>query len=67
MIQKQTLNDMMKVQLNSYSMESVMILGIAGGNGLEYQINTDKEFVSESLYLHVFDGLSNIHHQMEKR
>lgn len=148
-MQLQTLNDMMKVQLNSYSADSVMVLGIAGGNGLEHidpnkysavygvdinsgylqevkrrysnlnnllecicidliaessklpnadfvianllieyigydcfknvikqvkpkyvscgiQINTDKEFVSESPYLHVFDGLSSIHHQMEK-
>ena len=32
----QTLNDMMKVQLNSYSVNSVMVLGIAGGNGLEH-------------------------------
>ena len=147
-LQLQTLNDMMKVQLNSYSVNSVMVLGIAGGNGLEHvdpnkysavygidinpgylqevksrysnlgnllkcicidliaessklpkadfvianllieyigydcfknvikhaqpryvscgiQINTGKEFVSESPYLYVFDGLSSIHHQME--
>lgn len=147
-MQLQTLNDMMKVQLNSYPVDSVMVLGIAGGNGLEYidperysvvygvdinsgylqevkrryrnlgdvlecicidliaessklpnadfvianllieyigydcfknvikrvkpqyvscgiQINAGEEFVSESPYLHVFDGLNSIHHQME--
>lgn len=146
--QLQVLNDMMKVQLNSYPADSVMILGIAGGNGLEHvdpskyssvygvdvnseylqevkrryrnlgdvlkctcidltaessrlpnadlvianlvieyigydcfknvikqikpkyvscgiQINNSEEFVSESPYLHVFDGLNSIHHQME--
>ena len=147
-MQLQILNDMMKVQLNSYPVDSVMVLGIAGGNGLEHidpekysavygvdinakylqevkrrygnlgdllecicidliaensnlpnadlvianllieyigydcfqnvinqvrpkyvscgiQINTGEEFVSESPYLHVFDGLNSIHHQME--
>ncbi|MCH5297587.1 MAG: class I SAM-dependent methyltransferase [Ruminococcus sp.] len=147
-MQLQTLNDMMKVQLNSYPVDNVMVLGIAGGNGLEYikpekystvygidinpgylqevkrrysnlgnllkcicidliaensklpnadfvianllieyigyncfenvikqvkpkyvscgiQINTGEEFVSESPYLHAFDGLNSIHHQME--
>ena len=147
-MQLQALNGMMKVQLNSYPVESVMVLGIAGGNGLEYiepekysavygvdinseylqeverryinlgdlikcicidliaensklpsadfvianllieyigydcfknvirqvkpkyvscgiQINTGEEFVSESPYLHAFDGLNSIHHQMQ--
>lgn len=35
-MQLQTLNDMMQLQLNSYPVDSVMVLGIAGGNGLEY-------------------------------
>lgn len=147
-MQLQTLNDMMKKQLSEYSAHSAMILGIAGGNGLEHidtekysavygidinteylqevekryenlngilkclcadltadvselpsadlvianllieyigyecfqrvigqvnpkyvscgiQINTDKEFVSDSPYLHAFDGLNSVHHQME--
>lgn len=147
-MQLQTLNIMMKKQLSEYSAHSVMILGIAGGNGLEHidtekysavygidinteylqevekryenlngilkclcadltadvselpsadlvianllieyigyecfqrvigqvnpkyvscgiQINTDKEFVSDSPYLHAFDGLNSVHHQME--
>lgn len=147
-MQLQVLNDMMKAQLKSYPVDSVMVLGIAGGNGLEHidaekysavygvdvnseylqevkkryrnlgsklkclcvdlitessklpdadfvianllieyigyecferiikqvkpkyvscgiQINTDEEFVSESPYLHSFDGLNSIHHQIE--
>lgn len=147
-MQLQTLNGMMKKQLSGYPAESVMILGIAGGNGLEHidtekysvvygvdvnpeylqevekryenlngilkclcadltadvselpsadlvianllieyigyecfqrvigqvnpkyvscgiQINTDKEFVSDSPYLHAFDRLNSVHHQME--
>ncbi|MGN0637073.1 MAG: class I SAM-dependent methyltransferase [Huintestinicola sp.] len=147
-MQLQVLNDMMKVQLNSYPATSVMVLGVAGGNGLEHidtdkysavygvdinqeylqevekrysnlgnilkclcidlsaessalpnadfvvanllieyigyecfqsvikqvkpkyiscgiQINTGEEFVSESPYLHSFDGLNSIHHQIE--
>lgn len=42
--QLQTLNQMMKEQLTQYNYKSIMILGIAGGNGLEYihpeKINT---------------------------
>lgn len=34
--QLQTMNEMMRGQFNSYSVSSVMILGIAGGNGLEH-------------------------------
>ena len=147
-MQLQTLNKMMKEQLNSYSVKNVMILGVAGGNGLEHiksekysvvygvdvnpeylhevrkrygalngvlkclcadltgevsglpaadliiadllieyigyecfqavvgqvkpkyvscgiQINTGSEFVSDSPYLHAFDGLNRVHHQME--
>lgn len=146
--QLQTLNSMMKKQLSAYAADSIMILGIAGGNGLEHiqaqphavvygvdinaeylqaveeryqdltdrlkclcvdltgdvstlpsadfvianllieyigygcfqkvvkqvmpkyvscgiQINTDDGFVSDSPYLHSFDGLNSIHRQME--
>ena len=35
-LQLQTLNDMMKQQFYCYPVKSVMILGIAGGNGLEH-------------------------------
>lgn len=35
-MQLQTLNTMMKGQLTVYPVNSVMILGVAGGNGLEY-------------------------------
>lgn len=34
--QRQAMNEMMKEQFSAYSVQSVMILGIAGGNGLEY-------------------------------
>lgn len=30
------------------------------------QINTDDSFVSDSPYLHVFDGLGRVHHQMQE-
>lgn len=148
--QLQTMNKMMKRQFDTYSVSSVMILGVAGGNGLEHirkekfkkvygvdinlsylqevvrrypdmtgvleclcinlieesdklpkaemiianllieyigyesfqkviqhvaprfisciiQINTDDKWVSDSPYLHVFDGLEQIHHQMEEQ
>lgn len=34
--QLQTLNGIMKEQLNDYNIDSAMVLGIAGGNGLEH-------------------------------
>lgn len=40
-MQLQTMNQMMEGQFNAYSVCSVMILGIAGGNGLEH-IDKDK-------------------------
>lgn len=148
--QLQAMNQMMKGQLNKYDVHSAMILGIAGGNGLEHvdteklskvygvdinaeylsetqkrydnlsgtleclcvdliseaeklpqvdllianllieyigyecfqnvvkvtnpqyvsciiQINMDDSFVSDSPYLHVFDGLESVHHQMAEQ
>lgn len=148
--QLQALNQMMKRQLNQYDVQSAMILGIAGGNGLEHvdvqklnrvygidinkeyltatenryerltgileclcvdlisevdklpqadllianllieyigyecfqnvvkvtspqyvsciiQINEDSGFVSDSPYLHAFDGLESVHHQMAEQ
>ena len=148
--QLQALNQMMKRQLNQYDIHSAMILGIAGGNGLEHvdkeklnkvygvdinaeylnatekryeelagtleclcidlinemeklpkadmlianllieyigyecfqkvvriispryisciiQINVDTSFVSESPYIHVFDGLESIHYQITEQ
>lgn len=35
-LQLQTMNDMMRGQFDAYPVSSVMILGIAGGNGLEH-------------------------------
>ena len=149
-MQLQTLNEMMKGQFDTYSISSVMIFGIAGGNGLEHiqkgkferiygvdvnslylqevifrypnldgvleclcinlideadklpkvdmvianllieyigyecfqksirhvdpkyvsciiQINMEDKWVSDSPYLHVFDGLEQVHHQMEEQ
>ena len=148
--QLQTMNAMMKEQFEAYPVETSMVLGVAGGNGLEHvskdkyktvygvdineeylcevdkrypqhqgvlkclkidlineadklpeaqlvianllieyigypafqkavqkidpeyvscviQINTDtKQWVSDSPYLHAFDGLDEVHHQMEE-
>lgn len=149
-MQLQGLNQMMKDQFEAYPASDVMILGIAGGNGLEHirkdkfkkvygvdinssylqssaqrypdlegilecicinlideadklpkadmvianllveyigydcfqkaivqvkpkyisciiQINTEDNWVSDSTYLHVFDGLDRVHHQIEKQ
>lgn len=146
--QLQTMNSIMKEQLSHYFIRSVMILGIAGGNGLEHvdtqtfekvygvdinpgyltecsvrypqlngiletivadltndifdlpyvdlivanlfieyigytcfqkiveqvkphyvscviQVNTDTSFVSDSPYLHVFDELEQVHHEIQ--
>ena len=147
--QLQTMNQIMKEQLNQYDIKSAMILGVAGGNGLEHvnteklikvygvdinqeyliatkkryenlsdilecicvdlinetgklpqadmlianliieyigyehfqeaikvtspqyvsciiQINVDDNFISDSPYLHAFDGLEHVHHQMSE-
>ena len=40
-MQLQTMNNMMKKQFNSYPIKTIMILGVAGGNGLEH-IDTQK-------------------------
>lgn len=40
-MQLQTMNEMMKDQFHTYPVSSVMIFGIAGGNGLEH-IQKDK-------------------------
>lgn len=150
-MQLQAMNQMMKGQFQAYPVQTAMVLGIAGGNGIEHvntekykkiygvdinaeylkivqerypdlsgileclhknlitqsselpqaeliianllieyigydvfqkiithvkpkyvsciiQINTDEnEWVSDSPYLHVFDGLEKVHHQMEEK
>ncbi len=149
-MQLQALNEMMKGQFDAYPISSVMILGIAGGNGLEHirkekftkvygidvnssylkevvhrypdlkgileclcinlidetvnlpkadmvianllieyigyecflkaiqrispkyvsciiQINPEDNWISDSPYLHVFDGLEQLHHQIEEQ
>ena len=148
-MQLQNMNQMMKEQFNAYPVSSVMVLGIAGGNGLEHidknkyqkvygidinteylkaveerysdiseileciqvdlidetnklpsaellianllieyigyacfqkavehvcpkyvsciiQINIDDSWVSDSPYIHAFDNLDEVHHQMEE-
>ncbi len=147
--QLQAMNEMMKVQFEAYPVKTAMVLGIAGGNGLEHvnpekyskvygidinesyldavkkrysglqgileclridltceadkipeadliianlfieyvgydafkksvlksgveyvsciiQTNTDNNWVSDSPYLHAFDGLDAVHHQMDE-
>ena len=149
-MQLQAMNEMMKIQFDTYPISNVMIFGIAGGNGLEHiqknkfdrvygvdinfsylqaviqrypeldgilkclridlidetdklpkadmvianllieyigyecfqkaikhvnpkyvsciiQINMENDWVSDSPYLHVFDGLEQVHHQMEEK
>lgn len=149
-MQLPALNEMMKGQLNAYPVSTIMVLGIAGGNGLEHiskdrfdkiygvdvnpaylkevihrypdlngileclcmdlteeadklprsdmviadllieyigykcfqkviqhigpeyisciiQINIEDDWVSDSPYLHVFDRLEQVHHQMDER
>ena len=149
-MQLQAMNEMMKGQFDTYSISSIMILGVAGGNGLEHiqkdkfekiygvdvnssylkevtrrypdldglleclcinlideanklpkadmvianllieyigyenfsktiqfvnpkyvsciiQINMEDSWVSDSPYLHVFDKLEQVHHQMEEQ
>lgn len=148
-MQLQTMNDMMCSQFYCYPISTIMILGVAGGNGLNHidphkiqtvygvdingayleecarrypalsqtflpiqadladedvilpqadiivanlvieyigyehfqciiqkvnplyvtctiQINTDRDFISDSPYLHVFDSLEKVHHQMSE-
>ena len=149
-MQLQAMNEMMKGQFNDYPVSSVIVLGVAGGNGLEHiqkerlkkvygvdinssylrevarrypdlngvleclcidladevrklpeadmvianllieyigydcfqkaivqtspkyvsciiQINMEDSWVSDSPYLHAFDGLEQVHHQMEEQ
>jgi hypothetical protein len=40
-MQLQVMNDVMKAQLSDYPLQTVMILGVAGGNGLEH-VTSDK-------------------------
>lgn len=42
--QLQTLNKMMKNQFHSYPVQSIMVLGVAGGNGLEH---IDKQMIKK--------------------
>ncbi|TCL54467.1 hypothetical protein EDD76_12071 [Kineothrix alysoides] len=58
--QLQALNEMMKAQFYRYPVSDIMILGIAGGNGLEhidaqkihrvYGVDINKEYLTECLY-----------------
>ena len=55
--QLQTMNQMMKEQFSVYDVESIMVLGIAGGNGLEhidrkkikcvYGVDINQEYLNE--------------------
>ncbi len=106
-MQLQTMNEMMKGQFDEYPISSVMILGIAGGNGLEhiqktnlkdkfkrvYGVDVNPSYLKEvnNRYLGLdgileclcinlideadklpeadmvmFDGLEQVHHQMDE-
>lgn len=66
--QLQALNEMMKAQFYRYQVSDIMILGIAGGNGLEhidaqrirriYGVDINKEYLAECL--HRYPALSDI-------
>ena len=67
-MQLQTMNSMMKKQFGDYPVSSAMVLGIAGGNGLEH-VSKDKYETVYGIdinedYLHVvserYSGLSDI-------
>ncbi len=72
-MQLQTMNRMMKGQFNAYPVSSVMILGIAGGNGLEhidrnkfqkvYGIDINEEYLKtvKKRYSTISDILECIH------
>lgn len=55
--QLQTLNEMMKEQFYYYPAKSVMILGIAGGNGLEH---IDKEIIDKVYGVDINENYLNI-------
>ena len=48
--QLQILNEMMKEQFYSYDIKTIMILGIAGGNGLEHISQDDFSKIYGILY-----------------
>ena len=59
--QLQVLNEMMKEQFNEYDIDTIMVLGIAGGNGLEhinkkkikkiYGVDVNRNFLVEFLVI----------------
>lgn len=70
--QLQVLNEMMKEQFNEYDIDTIMVLGIAGGNGLEhinkkkikkiYGVDVNRNFLVEckKRYIeleNIFDGI----------
>lgn len=69
-MQLQALNGMMKEQLSAYPVQSAMILGVAGGNGLEhigpqkyravYGVDVNREYLRE--VQNRYQGLANILH-----
>lgn len=67
-MQLQALNEMMKGQLDAYPVSSVMILGVAGGNGLEhvakqkfkkvYGVDINTHYLQQTL--HRYPGLKGV-------
>lgn len=74
--QLQTLNKMMKDQFYSYPVTSVMILGVAGGNGLEhidrrvidkvYGLDINKDYLDACVNRYPELKGIEIHYQMEE-
>ncbi len=67
-MQLQAMNEMMKGQFNAYPVSNIMILGIAGGNGLEhiskdkfekvYGIDVNSNYLEEVIYRYpCLDGI----------
>jgi len=71
---QQTLNKMMKEQFYTYDIDTIMILGIAGGNGLEhickdnfqkvYGVDVNRKYLIECKTRCC--ELEEVHHQMEE-
>lgn len=69
-MQLQAMNEMMKSQFNDYSVTNIMILGIAGGNGLEhiskdkfekvYGVDVNSDYLKETAHRYsCLDGILN--------
>lgn len=76
-MQLQAMNQMMKEQFHTYPIHTLMLLGIAGGNGLEhlpsniekvYGVDINSEYLAEcrKRYAHLSEILTYIHSDLTK-